>query len=147
MSLANSDNLTLREFDCLLAVESLSHEGWPARLIDIAEALHIRPPSAVELVNKLIAKKLLERGPSGIRLASLGTAELREMHRAHRLLEIMLLRIGMKPAAACVESKRIDRYSSRELVRALCKYLGHPATCPHNMPIEPDPRCCPRGTY
>ncbi len=135
--------LTQRELDCVLTVEALTSKGWPARITDIAGSLGVRAPSAIELVNKLVAKRLLERGPSGIRLAKLGTEELQEMHRSHRLLETMLLKIGMKPAAACVESRRIDRYSSDELVRAICKYLGHPATCPHKMPIAPDPRCCP----
>ncbi|HZY95216.1 MAG TPA: metal-dependent transcriptional regulator [Candidatus Bathyarchaeia archaeon] len=138
-----NEPLTKREVEYLLSVELLTQDAWPARITDIAKSLGVKTPSAVELVNGLIAKKLLQRGPSGIRLTGLGARELQGMHRSHRLLESMLLRIGMKPAEACTESRRIDLYSSKELLRAICKYLGHPVSCPHKMQITPDPGCCP----
>lgn len=137
-----TETLSTRELDCLIAVESLSQNGWPARTTDIAGALHVKAPSAVEIISRLHSKHLLERGPGGVRISRTGYKTLTEMHRSHRIVESLLTNLGMKPEIACRESKKIDRYVSKEVTRAFCSYLGHPTACPDHMPIEPDPKCC-----
>lgn len=136
------ETLTRREFDCLSAVEALSRKGWPARIVDIARVLRVKPPSVVELVDRLCEKGMLERGPGGVRVSHGGAKGLQETHRSHRIFELMLTQMGMSPDAACRESKRVDRHPSRNLIRTVCAYLNHPQTCPHGEPIEPDPTCC-----
>lgn len=137
-----TDSLSLRELDCLIAIESLSQKGWPARTSDIARMLRVKPPSAVEIILRLQSKRLLEKGPGGVRVSRIGHLTLREMHRSHRILESMFASLGLPADVACRESKKIDRYVSKEVTRAFCNYLGHPSACPDHMPIEPDPKCC-----
>ena len=137
--------LTKRETDCLLVVESLSQDRWPARIGEVAHRLNVSTPSAVELVDRLQSKRMLERGPGGVRLSRIGNAGLLGVHRAHRLFENMFTRMGMRPEAACRESGIMDRHLSREALKVVCRYLGHPKTCPHDLPIEPDPSCCTRS--
>ncbi len=134
--------LSQRELDCLIAVESLSQAGWPARTTDIARGLLVKAPSAVEMISRLQSKHLLEKGPGGARVSQLGYRMLREVHRSHRIFETMLTNLGIKPELACRESKKIERYVSKEVTRAFCSYLGHPSSCPDHMPIDPDPKCC-----
>ncbi len=134
--------LTRREFDCLSAIESLSRKGWPARVVDIARVLHVKPPSIVELIDRLHEKGMLERGPGGVRVSRAGARGLLETHRSHRIFELMLTHMGMSPEVACKESKRVDRHPSRNFIRTVCAYLSHPQECPHGEPIEPDPSCC-----
>ncbi len=136
------NSLTSREFDCLVAVDWLCRDGWPARTVDLARVLRVKPPSVVELVSRLGAKRVLERGPAGVRLSETGSRELGEVRRSHRIFEMMLTRFGMSPEVACRESRKLDRHSSVPVVRAICTYLGHPRTCPHHRPIDPDPECC-----
>ena len=135
-------SLNPREIDCLIAIESLSEKGWPARTSDIARILRVNPPSAVEIILRLQSKRLLEKGPGGVRVSRVGHVTLREMHRSHRILETMFANLGLTPDVACRESRKIDRYVSKEITRAFCNYLGHPSACPDHMPIEPDPKCC-----
>ncbi len=135
-------SLSGRELDCLIAVESLSHAGWPARTTDIAGVLHVKAPSAVEIIGRLHSKHLLEKGPGGVRASRAGIRILSEVHRSHRILETLLTSLGISAEVACRESKRIDRYVSSEVTRAFCSFLGHPKACPDNMPIERDPGCC-----
>ncbi len=141
-SVTKIDSLSPREIDCLIAIETLGQKGWPARTIDIARTLRVKPPSAVEIILRLQSKRLLEKGPGGVRVSPAGHTALNEMHRSHRILETMLANLGLSPDVACRESKKIDRYVSMEVTRAFCNYLGHPSACPDNMPIEPDPKCC-----
>ena len=139
---AKTDSLSPRELDCLIAIESLSQKGWPARTSDIARTLRVKPPSAVELNLRLQSKRLLVKGPGGVRVSRIGLLTLREIHRSHRILEVMFANLGLAPDVACRESKKIDRYVSKEVTRAFCNYLGHPSSCPDQMPIAPDPQCC-----
>ncbi len=137
-----TEALSQRELDCLVAVESLSDSGWPARTKDIAKTLQVRAPSAVEIIHRLQEKHFLEKGPGGVKVSFPGHRVLGEVHRSHRIMESMLANIGVPPEVACRESKKIDRYVSREVTRAFCNYLGHPKACPDNMPIQADPKCC-----
>lgn len=141
-TLLATESLSQRELDCLIAVESLSDGGWPARTKDIAKTLHVRAPSAVEIIHRLQRKRFLEKGPGGVKVSSAGHRVLGEVHRSHRIMETMLTNMGVPPEVACRESKKIDRYVSKEVTRAFCNYLGHPKACPDNMPIQADPKCC-----
>jgi DtxR family Mn-dependent transcriptional regulator len=134
--------LSQRELDCLMAIESLTKAGWPARTSEIAKTLHVKAPSAVEIIGRLHSKHLLEKGPGGAKISNQGYRMLGGVHRSHRILETMLANLGIPTNIACQESKKIDRYLSKEVTRAFCSYLGHPKTCPDNMPIQRDPKCC-----
>lgn len=123
-------------------IELLTRNEWPARITDIAKSLRVKPPSVVELVDRLHEKGMLERGPGGIRISKSGTTGLREIHRSHRIFELMLTQMGMPLEVACRESKRVEGHSSRNVIKAICNYLGHPRVCPHGVPIEPDLTCC-----
>lgn len=134
MSLIEAE-LTGREADCIAAVERLTSGGWPARLKDISEALGVRPPTALQFLERLRKESLLEKGPSGYRLTEGGARALDRLRRAHRLFESLLSSAGFSAEEACRISSLVDRHLDERAASVLCAGLSHPRKCPHGMPI------------
>jgi DNA-binding MarR family transcriptional regulator len=82
--------LTPRQHQALLSIKALGGEGSPVSIGDLAERLRIRHHSAVELVNRLVEKELVERITDSadhrrilLRLCPKGEASLAELSAAH----------------------------------------------------------------
>ena len=127
--------ISRRDYDCIETVFSLSAEGWPARVKDVASRMKVSPPTAVEFLEKLKGMSLVEKGPSGYRLSKQGLASLNEATRAHRLLETLLVRNGLPLEQACRISSSIGAPIAEEDLEKLCANMQHPNTCPHGKPI------------
>lgn len=127
--------LTARELECLRTLGRLTGTGWPAKLKAIAAELGVRPPTALELLDRLIRRGLVEKGPTGYRLSKEGGLAASKLDRAHRLLEVIFERAGLPPQKACLFSGDIGAALPDEALNALCRLLNHPRLCPHGNPI------------
>jgi Mn-dependent DtxR family transcriptional regulator len=130
-----SGGISRRDYDCIESVQSLTSTGWPARVKDVAARMKVAPPTAVEFLDKLVAKALVEKGPSGYKLSPDGIAFLKEATRVHRLLETLLARTGMSLDEACRIASSVGTDVDAAAVEKLCAHLSHPGSCPHGMPI------------
>ncbi len=127
--------LSRRDYDCIVSVEVLSSNGWPARVKDVAARMKVSPPTAVEFLDKVTSMSLVEKGPSGYRLSEKGVECYNEATRAHRLFETLFSRNGIPLEEACRISYSIgDEIDDADLEK-LCTNMSHPDTCPHGRPI------------
>jgi DtxR family Mn-dependent transcriptional regulator len=127
--------MTPRELECLRAIERLTRAGWPAKLASIAAELGVRPPTALELMERLRSRGLVLKGPTGYRLSDQGASFALQLSRAHRLLEVIFEKAGLPAEKACQYSSRMDAQLPDEALDALCRLLNHPRRCPHGNPI------------
>ena len=129
------DALSKRDLDCIGSVHSLSSEGWPARVKDVAGMMEVSPPTAVQFLDKLRSMGLVEKGPSGYRLSKRGSDCFNETTRAHRLMETLLVRNGLSLEEACLVSSSLYFPIDGADLEKLCANMRHPDTCPHGRPI------------
>ncbi len=128
--------LTKKERDCLLAAyREEESEGVPPRLVDLARALGVRPPTALELVRRLESKGLVERRRGLISLSERGREVAKGVISVHRAVESLLFNCGLGADDACRTASMFDFVLDPSLVPRLLELLGNPSTCPHGHPI------------
>jgi DtxR family Mn-dependent transcriptional regulator len=97
----------------------------------------------MDVVNMLVAEDLADVSgdKTTITLTEKGGARARRIIRAHRLAERLLYdAMGMNKdfeKGAC----EFEHIITDELINSICIMLGHPAECPHGLPIPPGD-CC-----
>jgi len=107
---------------------------------EIATYMCVSAGSATTMVKKLAELGLAEHTPyQGIRLTSHGEKVAKQLTRAHRILERFLVDTLELPwndvhELAC----KLEHYISEDIINQIDKKLGHPATCPHGNPVDPD---------
>lgn len=128
----------------LKAVFTAAQAAPPVTISKVAEYMGVSPPSAYEMLKRLEAQGLLrshtEDGytltPEGLRTA---TRVVRRLRLAERLLtDILRLDLPRVYAEAC----KMEHIISPEVEARMAEVLGHPATCPHGLPIpgeRPEP--------
>ncbi len=126
--------LTRKEKDCIIAIKELSSQ-FPARLVNLAEKLGIKPPTALALVRRLKEKGLVAENRGNVALTEKGAEAYRNIMLAHRTLEYLLCKAGISKECACKEASKIDYLVEPSYARRLWAYLGKPANCPHGKPI------------
>src|ERR671925_2374070 len=99
----------------------------------VAEMLHVSRASAGEMLKRLEAEGLVERGK---RKEALLTAPGREraerVVRKHRLIERLLTDfMGYTAAEAHVYADEIGESFSDDMIERISERLGHPERCPH----------------
>ena len=111
----------------------------PAPAARVAEMLHVTPPTASEMMKRLEADGLIERGPrKGPLLTERGRAEAERIVRNHRIIERFLTDfMGYSPAESHVHADEMGDAFSDEMVERLDTQLGHPDRCPHGWPVDP----------
>jgi Mn-dependent DtxR family transcriptional regulator len=130
-----SAKLSRRELDCVEAVCSLSSNGWPARVKDVAGRMNVTSPTAVQFLDKLIETDLVAKGPSGYKLTERGIEYLNGATRVHRIFETLLVRNGFPLDDACKVSSSLTSAIDDAALEALCAHMSHPDKCPHGRPI------------
>jgi DtxR family Mn-dependent transcriptional regulator len=106
----------------------------------VAEMLGISRASAGEMLKRLEAEGLIERGE---RKEALLTPEGREraekVVRRHRIIERLLTDfMGYTAAEAHVHADELGHTFSDEMVDRIEERLGKPDRCPHGWPVDPD---------
>jgi DtxR family transcriptional regulator, Mn-dependent transcriptional regulator len=121
----------------LKAVYTVAQATPPVTVSKVAEYMGVSAPSSYEMLKRLESHGLLHSGTEeGYRLTSRGmqtaTRVVRRLRLAERLLmDILHLDLPRVYAEAC----KLEHVISPEVEARLDEVLGHPATCPHGLPI------------
>jgi DtxR family Mn-dependent transcriptional regulator len=106
----------------------------------VAEMLGVSRASAGEMLKRLEAEGLVERGEhKEAILTPSGAERARLVVRKHRVIERLLTDfMGYTAAEAHVHADELGGTFSDDMVERIEEKLGHPDRCPHGWPIDPD---------
>src|SRR3954462_14172633 len=106
----------------------------------VAEMLGVSRASAGEMLKRLEAEGLVERGEhKEAILTPKGAARARKVVRKHRVIERLLTDfMGYTAAEAHVHADELGATFSDDMIERVDVKLGHPDRCPHGWPGCPD---------
>jgi DtxR family Mn-dependent transcriptional regulator len=113
--------------------------GSPTLAARVAEMLGISRASAGEMLKRLEAEGLIERGEQKEALLTpAGRDRAERVVRKHRIIERMLTDfMGYTAAESHVQADELGDAFTDEMVDRIAERLGHPERCPHGWPIDP----------
>jgi DtxR family transcriptional regulator, Mn-dependent transcriptional regulator len=105
----------------------------------VAEMLGVSRASAGEMLKRLEAEGLVERGEQKeALLTEVGIARAEKVVRKHRIIERLLTDfMGYTAAEAHVHADELGDTFSEEMVERMRERLGNPERCPHGWPVDP----------
>ncbi len=105
----------------------------------VAEMLGVSRASAGEMLKRLEAEGLIERGEhKEALLTSSGRARAEKVVRKHRLIERLLTDfMGYTAAEAHVHADRLGDTFDDDMIERIDARLGQPQRCPHGWPVDP----------
>ncbi|HYX10989.1 MAG TPA: metal-dependent transcriptional regulator [Candidatus Acidoferrum sp.] len=114
--------------------------GSPTLASRVAEMLGVSRASAGEMLKRLEAEGLIERGEQKEAiLTDTGRARAEKVVRKHRIIERLLTDfMGYTAAEAHVHADELGDTFSDDMVERIDDRLGHPERCPHGWPVDPD---------
>jgi len=106
----------------------------------VAEMLGVSRASAGEMLKRLEAEGLVERGEhKEAILTPAGAERARKVVRKHRIIERLLTDfMGYTAAEAHVHADELGGTFTDEMIERIDEKLGHPDRCPHGWPVDPD---------
>src|SRR5216110_2811421 len=112
--------------------------GSPTLASRVAEMLRVSRASAGEMLKRLEAEALIERGEQKEAiLTDTGRARAEKVVRKHRIIERLLTDfMGYTAAEAHVHADELGDTFSDEMVERIDDKLGHPERCPHGWPVD-----------
>src|SRR5688572_17070401 len=115
-------------------------KGSPTLATRVAEMLGVSRASAGEMLKRLEAEGLIERGErKEALLTETGRERAERVVRKHRIIERMLTDfMGYTAAESHVHADELGDAFTDEMVDRIAERLGHPDRCPHGWPIDPD---------
>jgi DtxR family Mn-dependent transcriptional regulator len=114
--------------------------GSPTLASRVAEMLGVSRASAGEMLKRLEADGLVERGEQKEAiLTAAGTERARKVVRKHRIIERLLTDfMGYTAGEAHVHADELGGTFTDDMVERIDEKLGHPERCPHGWPVDPD---------
>ena len=114
--------------------------GSPTLAARVAEMLGVSRASAGEMLKRLEAEGLVERGVrKEAILTPAGAERARRVVRKHRIIERLLTDfMGYTAAEAHVHADELGGTFSDEMIERIEEKLGRPERCPHGWPVDPD---------
>jgi DtxR family Mn-dependent transcriptional regulator len=114
--------------------------GSPTLASRVAEMLGVSRASAGEMLKRLEADGLIERGEQKEAiLTKAGRARAEKVVRKHRIIERLLTDfMGYTAAEAHVHADELGDTFSDDMVERIEAKLGNPDRCPHGWPVDPD---------
>jgi DtxR family Mn-dependent transcriptional regulator len=114
--------------------------GSPTLASRVAEMLGVSRASAGEMLKRLEAEGLIERGEhKEALLTSSGRERAERVVRKHRIIERLLTDfMGYSAAEAHVHADELGDTFNDEMVERIAAKLGNPERCPHGWPVDPD---------
>src|SRR3954453_5466727 len=105
----------------------------------VAEALGVSRTAVGEMLKRLTAEGLLERGGGReLVLTPAGTERAEQVVRRNRIVERFLTDfLGYDTAEAHEHAGRVGAAFTEEMVERLHEKLGYPERCPHGWPVAP----------
>jgi DtxR family Mn-dependent transcriptional regulator len=118
----------------------LSSGGSPTLASRVAEMLGVSRASAGEMLKRLEAEGLIERGEhKEALLTASGRKRAERVVRKHRIIERLLTDfMGYTAAEAHVHADELGDTFTEDMVERIDERLGHPERCPHGWPVDPD---------
>src|SRR5579862_4072498 len=106
----------------------------------VAEMLGVSRASAGEMLKRLEAEGLVERGERREAiLTETGQERAERAVRKHRIIERLLTDfMGYTAAEAHVHADELGDTFSDDMVERIWERLGNPERCPHGWPVDPD---------
>ena len=113
--------------------------GSPTLASRVAEMLGVSRASAGEMLKRLEAEGLIERGEhKEALLTASGRARAEKVVRKHRIIERLLTDfMGYTAAEAHVHADELGDTFTDEMVERIDTRLGNPERCPHGWPVDP----------
>jgi DtxR family Mn-dependent transcriptional regulator len=113
--------------------------GSPTLASRVAEMLGVSRASAGEMLKRLEAEGLVERGEQKeALLTATGRERAEQVVRRHRLIERFLTDfLGYTAAEAHVYADELGETFSDDMVERMTERLGNPDRCPHGWPVDP----------
>jgi DtxR family Mn-dependent transcriptional regulator len=112
--------------------------GTPTLASRVAEMLGVSRASAGEMLKRMEAEGLVERGErKEALLTEPGRERAERVIRKHRIIERMLTDfMGYTAAEAHVHADELGDTFTEDMVARIDKQLGHPDRCPHGWPTD-----------
>lgn len=113
--------------------------GEPATLAArVAEMLGVSRASAGEMLKRLEAEDLIERGEhKEALLTDTGRARAEKVVRKHRIIERLLTDfMGYTPAESHVHADELGDTFTEDMIERIAERLGNPQRCPHGWPVD-----------
>src|ERR671924_1544016 len=113
-------------------------DGYPTLAVRVAEMLGVSRASAGEMLKRLEAEGLVERGEHKEAILTLkGRERAERVVRRHRLIERLLTDfMGYTAPEAHVYADEIGESFSDDMIERIDERLGHPERCPHGWPLD-----------
>src|SRR5213592_3886672 len=113
--------------------------GSPPLASRVADMLHVSRASAGEMLKRLEAEGLIERGARKEALMTeRGRERAERVVRKHRLIERLLTDfMGYSGAEAHERADQLGDTFPDEMIDRIDERLGHPERCPHGWPVDP----------
>lgn len=106
-------------------IADLIEEKGEARLCDVAKKLGITHVTALRTVKRLEQEGFLKTKPySPIRLTNVGRALAERSRKRHKIVLAFLLKIGVPPELAEIDSEGIEHHISDQTLKILSKHLS-----------------------
>jgi DtxR family Mn-dependent transcriptional regulator len=112
----------------------------PTLAARVAEMLGVSRASAGEMLKRLEAEGLIERGEhKEALLTETGRARAERVVRKHRIIERLLTDfMGYSAAEAHVHADELGDTFTDDMIERVAARLGNPDRCPHGWPVDPD---------
>ncbi len=113
--------------------------GSPTLASRVAEMLGVSRASAGEMLKRIEAEGLIERGKhKEALLTPAGRRRAERVVRKHRIIERLLTDfMGYTAAEAHVHADRLGDTFTDEMIERIDVRLGQPERCPHGWPVDP----------
>jgi DtxR family Mn-dependent transcriptional regulator len=113
--------------------------GSPPLASRVAEMLGVSRASAGEMLKRLEAEGLIERGArKEALLTESGRKRAERVVRKHRIIERLLTDfMGYTGGEAHERADRLGDTFTDEMIERIDERLGHPERCPHGWPVDP----------
>ena len=114
--------------------------GSPTLASRVAEMLGVSRASAGEMLKRLEADGLVERGEHKEAILTPAGRERAELVvRKHRIIERWLTdSLGYTAAEAHVYADELGGTFNDDMIERISEQLGHPDRCPHGWPVDPE---------
>jgi DtxR family Mn-dependent transcriptional regulator len=112
--------------------------GEPTLAARVAEMLNVSRASAGEMLKRLEADGLIERGErKEALLTPAGRGRAEKVVRKHRIIERLLTDfMGYTAAEAHVHADELGDTFTDDMVDRIAERLGQPERCPHGWPVD-----------
>ena len=113
-------------------------KGAPTLAVRVADMLGVSRASAGEMLKRLEAEGLVERGEQKEAILTPKGRDLAErVVRRHRLIERLLTDfMGYTPAESHVQADLLGDTFTDEMIERISEKLGNPDRCPHGWPVD-----------